>query len=141
MQKILIFLIFSFYAIQTNDNVVSITLIEYAQIINEIDSISSNIYNYCIKINYLQSEELKGKCIGYIMQSIHTNMPKSFKTLNILLSTSLSGPRKIDPKRAPSLNSFPASSNDVSVRSKGRQEMTVLVSIFTRLSIFMHSLI
>ena len=83
MQKILIFLILSFYAIQTNDNVVSITLIEYAQIINEIDSISSNLYNYCIKINYLQSEELKGKCIGYIMQSIHTNMPKSFKTLNI----------------------------------------------------------
>ena len=67
MQNLFIFLILSFYVIQANGNVVSITRKLYDQIINEIDSISSNIYNYCMKINYLQSEELKGKSIGYIM--------------------------------------------------------------------------
>ena len=81
MQKILIFLIFSFYAIQTNDNVVSITLIEYAQIINEIDSISSNIYNYCSKI--FSSNELEMKCTNYVTLIVHTNMPISFEILNI----------------------------------------------------------
>ena len=81
MQKILIFLILSFYTIQANDNVESITRTQYDQIITEIESISSNIYSYCIKIN--NRDELKGKCTSYIMQSIHTNIPKSFETLNI----------------------------------------------------------
>ena len=81
MQKILIFLIFSFYAIQANNNVESITRTQYDQIINEIESISLNIYDYCSKI--FSSNELEMKCTNYVTLIVHTNMPISFEILNI----------------------------------------------------------
>ena len=81
MQNLFIFLILSFYTIQTNDNVVSITTTQYDQIINEIESISLNIYDYCSKI--FSSNELEMKCTNYVTLIVHTNMPISFEILNI----------------------------------------------------------
>ena len=81
MQNLFIFLILSFYTIQTNNNVVSITTTQYAQIITEIESISLNIYDYCSKI--FSSNELEMKCTNYVTLIVHTNMPISFEILNI----------------------------------------------------------
>ena len=54
---------------------VSITRKLYDQIINEIDSISSNIYDYCYKN--------KSKCGNYIMCVFDDNMPISYEILDI----------------------------------------------------------
>ena len=81
MQNLFIFLILSFYAIQANNNVKSITRTQYDQIINEIESISLNIYDYCSKI--FSSNELEMKCTNYVTLIVHTNMPISFEILNI----------------------------------------------------------